>query len=96
MFIYQWGRIDKNKLLNRKKPTKTSANGVAPVNEIEPADAKYTIEEAEERIAEAKERLFENFSKSWCRKYRVLKKPNAVNGKKEVKTFGVPMILMKL
>ena len=25
-----------------------------------------------------------------------LKKPNAVNGKKEVKTFGVPMILMKL
>lgn len=61
----------KNKLLNRKKPTKTSVNGVAPVNEIEPADAKYTIEEAEERIAEAKERLFENFSKSWCRKYRV-------------------------
>ena len=27
------------------------------MNEIEPADAKYTIEEAEERIAEAKERL---------------------------------------
>ena len=96
MFIYQWGRIDKNKLLNRKKPTKTSVNGVAPVNEIEPADAKYTVEKLRKELLKQKERLFENFSKSWCRKYRVLKKPNAVNGKKEVKTFGVPMILMKL
>ena len=44
----------KNKLLNRKKPTKTSVNGVAPVNEIEPADAKYTVEEAEEKLLKQK------------------------------------------
>lgn len=61
----------KNKLLNKRKQTKTNILSVAPVSEIEPADAKYTMEEAEERIAEARERLFENFSKSWCRKFKV-------------------------
>ena len=83
----------KNKLLNRKKPTKTSVNGVAPVNEIEPADAKYTVEEAEEKLLN-KRKVIEISASRGAENIEFLKKPNAVNGKKEVKTFGVPMILL--
>ncbi|CAI5759159.1 unnamed protein product [Candida verbasci] len=60
----------KDKLFRRRKHNQTQGNIDETLEESKP---KLTRKQVQEEIDEAKLRLLENFSKSWCRKYKVFR-----------------------